>query len=251
MRTLKNAGNYKVLSKTDDVIFQIANAARTCYKSNDKSSEENDLKLVQNLLTRGHHAMIEFADLTVKFNDVSRGFCHEIVRHRLASFAQESTRYVDESDLNVVVPPHKNEYDKIINLEDGPDGTSLDLWLQTNEKAYRSLLEEGYKPEDARQILPIGTVAPICVKANLRQWRQIFDMRCDKFAHWEIRTVMLNLLEYCQEHIPLIFDDYHFYETLDGKEYARTVESDSVLLDKLKHKLGATPEFIEKIKGMI
>ena len=109
MKILKNEGQFEILSKTEDVVWQIANAARTCYKSFYKQSDENDLMLVKNLLNRGHFAMIEFADMTVKFTKVSRGVTHELVRHRLASFAQESTRYVNESDLHVVVPPHKEE----------------------------------------------------------------------------------------------------------------------------------------------
>jgi len=238
MKVLKNEGKFEVLSKTEDVIWQIANAARTCYKSNDRASSENDLKLVKNLLNRGHYAMIEFADLTVKFDDVSRGVTHELVRHRLASFAQESTRYVNESDLNVIVPPHKDENANTLMAPNGDD-VSLSDWFSSNEIAYKDLLIAGYKPEDARQILPIATKAPICIKANLREWRQIFKMRCDKFAHWEIRKVMLDLLKHCQKNIPLIFDDYAFYKTEDGKEYARPVTSYINLKDDIEHYLRA------------
>lgn len=247
MKVLKNEGKFEVLSKTEDVIWQIANAARTCYKSNDRQSDENDLKLVKNLLNRGHYAMIEFADMTVKFDDVSRGVTHELVRHRLASFAQESTRYVDESDLNVVVPPHKDE-DKIFDwMRHRTDVYTIQDWFHDNEQMYRGLLDEGYKPEDARQVLPIATKAPICIKANLREWLQIFDMRTDKFAHWEIRAVMLKLLKHCQTEIPLIFDDYHFYTTDSGQEYARRITPMNVLKDKIEHLIMSKPNEKEKL----
>ena len=254
MKILKNDGKFEVLSKTDDVIWQIANSARTCYKSFGKQSPENDLKLVENLLNRGHYAMIEFADMTVKFTQVSRGVTHELVRHRLASFAQESTRYVNESDLHVVVPPHKNENENILgNTESVFQTFSLKTIFQFIQNGYKALIAVGFKPEDARQILPIATEAPICIKANLREWRQIFKMRCDKYAHWEIRAVMLKLLKQCQKDIPLIFDDYHFFKTENGQEYARPVTPINVLKDEIEHFISSklnTDTFIsESIKG--
>lgn len=169
--------------------------------------------------------MLEFAHMNVQFSDVSRGFTHEMVRHRLASFAQESTRYVDESDLHVVVPPHKDE-----NEIAGPNGLP---WFQQNEDMYRHLRDAGWKPEDARQVLPIATRSQIVVGANIREWRHIFIMRCDKFAHWEIRAVMLDLLKWCQNNIPLVFDDFKFFETNEGKEYARPIISVSRIVEKM------------------
>lgn len=246
MKVLKNEGKFEVLSKTEDVIWQIANAARTCYKSFDKQSEKSDLKLVKHLLTRQHYAMIEFADMTVKFTDISRGVTHELVRHRLCSYGQESTRYVDESDLCVVVPPHKDEH-KLLERESNKDRQSLADMLKDAETNYRTLRKEGYKPEDCRQVLPIATKAPICVKANLRQWLQIFDMRTDLYAHWEIRAVMIDLLKWCQANIPLIFDDYYFFNTEAGNEYARRVMPISVTKDKIKHLLIAKPKEKENI----
>jgi thymidylate synthase ThyX len=92
-------------------------------------------------------------------------------------------------------------------------------WSQRN---YKTLNENGWKPEDARQVLPIATRSQIVVGANIREWRHIFTMRCDKFAHWEIRGVMLELLKWCQTNIPIVFDDFRFFRT-DTIEYARKV----------------------------
>jgi len=223
MKILKNRGKFEVLTKPENVVHDIAIAARTCYQSQDKASEENDIKLVKNLMKREHFAMFEFSHLNVRFNDVSRGFTHEMVRHRLSSFAQESTRYVSKSNLQVVVPPHKNE-DEIINLEMAPFNTiTLREWFQLNQEMYKGLRNKEWKSEDARQVLPIATRSQIVVSANVREWRHIFHMRCDKFAHWEIRSVMLNLLKWCQENIPLVFDDFKFFVTKDSKQYARRI----------------------------
>ncbi len=210
MKILQDQGKFEILELPTDPIQTIAKAARTCYQSFDKANELSDIKLIKNLLKRGHHAMIEFADMTVKFSDISRGFTHELVRHRLCSFAQESTRYVDERDLSVIIPPHKSKEEMVTLHLLG--GHQLDVtvaeWFDLNEQMYRQLREAKWKPEDARQVLPIGMANEIVVKANLREWIHIFKMRTDKPAHWEIRGVMCKLLANVQEVIPLIYDNF-------------------------------------------
>jgi len=218
MEILKDAGTFELVHWPTN-IAQIGEVARTCYQSFDRSSPENDVKLVENLLKRKHMPMIEFDDLIVRFNNVCRGFTHELVRHRLCSFAQESTRYVDESDFKVVVPPHRDEH-ACVNIAI-PTGekvngisryTSLNVsladWFLMNEDMYRELRKAGWLPEDARQTLPIAIKSQIVCKANLREWRHIFAMRTSKFAHWEIRRVMCNLLEEVKMGIPTIFNDF-------------------------------------------
>jgi len=236
MKILKNAGSFEVLTKPENVINDIAASARTCYQSQDKSTPENDLKLVRNLMKREHFAMFEFSKMNVRFSNVSRGFTHEIVRHRLASFAQESTRYVKENDLHVVVPPHKDENNKMELLEVTGYKTNyvtLAEWFKMNENVYSQLLDMNWKLEDARQVLPIAIQAQIVVGANIREWRHIFKMRCDIFAHWEIRSVMLNLLRWCRENIPVVFEDFKFFKTDSGEEYARIVMTESNIAEKI------------------
>jgi len=245
MKILKNAGEFEVLSKTEDIISSIANAARTCYQSQDKSTPENDIKLVKNLITRGHGAMIEFADITIKFKNVSRGLTHELVRHRVASFAQKSTRYVDEEEFELVFPPNLDKDRLII---DGLDLTIEDICNQ-NELVYRNLRVLGYKPEDARQFLYTAETAEIVMKVNLRELRHIFTMRCDYFAHWEIRTIMLDLLKWCKENIPVIFDDFKFLK-LNNIDYARPILSSFNMSDKFKDYVNSDSsleEFINKL----
>lgn len=187
-------------------------------------------------MAREHHAMLEFAHMNVQFSDISRGFTHEMVRHRLASFAQESTRYVDESDLHVVVPPHKDELGglgEIVKCDDMEDFemTFKDM-LGTSQLHYKMLRKNGWKPEDARQVLPIATTSQIVVGANIREWRKIFELRTSEYAHWEIRSVMVNLLKWCKENIPLVFDDFLIYEN-NEKEYGHRVLPRLTLIKEL------------------
>ena len=223
MKILKNAGWFEVLSTPENVIKDIATAARTCYQTQDKSTPVSDEILVKNLMKRQHFAMFEFSHLNVRFNDVCRGFTHEMVRHRLSSFAQESTRYVDESNLHCVVPPHKDETENYLYKNTAyPEVTiNLEDWFDGNQRMYETLRNNGWNKEDARQVLPIATRSQIVVGANIREWRHIFKMRCDHFAHWEIRKVMIDLLKWCQKNIPIVFDDFKFFTTESGIEYAR------------------------------
>jgi thymidylate synthase (FAD) len=235
MKIIKNAGKFTILSKSDNIIETITAAARVCYQSQDKASPENDIKLVRNIIERGHEAMIEFGDIIVRFDNVSRGFTHEMVRHRHCSFAQESSRYCDKKNFECVVPPHKDENEYMLSTVDQFPVKTASKWFDLIERFYRILRERGWKPEDARQILPTAISSQIVVKANLREWRHIFHMRCDYFAHWEIRVVMLELLKWCKSNIPIIFDDFYFFTTDSGIEYARKVPSKKQLDDMIKH----------------
>ncbi|MEA3421600.1 MAG: FAD-dependent thymidylate synthase [Acidobacteriota bacterium] len=215
MEILRAAGRHQVLAimaglDGGNPIELIELAGRIAYKSQDKISKDSAKKFVAMLRDRGHESVIEHSAMTVRFSDVSRGFTHELVRHRLASFTQESTRYVNESNLQVVCPPDKDP-DEAIALESyiaGIEALSFREWIEMNESMYKALLKHGWKNEDARQILPIGIVAEIVVTANFREWRHIFELRCSKRAHWEIRSVMTSLLSDIQSRVPVVFDDF-------------------------------------------
>ncbi len=138
------------------------------------------------------------------------GNTHELVRHRLASFTQESTRYVDESNFKAVVPPDKDPNEKLVEL-DFPNGTKIKVsfqeWMDLNEQMYRGLRKADWLPEDARQVLPTAIKAQIVMTANFREWRHVFKLRTAPNAHWEIRQVMTNLLNDVKQRIPVMFDD--------------------------------------------
>ncbi|MCF7907106.1 FAD-dependent thymidylate synthase [Patescibacteria group bacterium] len=221
MKILKNAGGFEVLTPFKNLkrqLLDIEKAGRTCYQSEKKEITEGSAKkFVQMLMKRGHYSVLEHSNMTVKFKNISRGFTHEQVRHRLTAISQESTRYVDYAkkgkgpdlmkfQLKCVVPPHRNEGENV-ELENGRKLSLKEMFTEI-EDFYRALRKAGWAPEDARQILPIGIKAEIVISANFREWRHIFKMRTSKFAHWEIRKVMGDLLVKTQRLIPGVFDDF-------------------------------------------
>jgi len=221
MQILKNKGSFVILTPVKELraqLLRIEKAGRTCYQSETKKiTEETAIKFIKILLTRGHESVIEHSNMVVQFNNISRGFTHEQVRHRLTGISQESTRYVDYAkegqgpnldkfQLKCVVPPHRDENEKI-TLEDGRIMSVVEMFAEY-EKFYRALRKAGWYPQDARQLLPIGIKSQIVISTNFREWRHIFFMRTSKFAHWEIRKVMCDLLEKVQVIVPAVFDDF-------------------------------------------
>ncbi|HHE76386.1 MAG TPA: FAD-dependent thymidylate synthase, partial [Candidatus Parcubacteria bacterium] len=131
------------------------------------------------------------------------------------AYTQESTRYVDESEFRVIIPPDKDKDEKLFNLV-FPGGNKFNVsfqdWVDLNEQMYRELRKTGWVAQDARQVLPIGIKAQIVATANFREWRHIFELRCSPAAHWEIRMVMVNLLDDVKKIIPVVFDDFEISE---------------------------------------
>lgn len=221
MKILKNEGTFEILTPIEFLRLQgeiIEKAGRTCYQSErGPITPETAARFVKRLMRSGHVSVIEHSLLTVLFRNVSRGYTHEKVRHRLCAFSQESTRYVDYApgsdspDLerfqaHFVVPPHRDENEPV-RLEDGRMMSASEM-LAEIERFYRALRLSGWLPEDARQLLPQAIKADIVVSTNFRQWRHMFEQRTQKSAHWEIRKVMGDLLVYLQGLIPVIFADF-------------------------------------------
>jgi len=186
-------------------------AGRTSYKSHDKITKDSAKKFVEMIRKLGHESVLEHSSMIVEFTGVSRGMTHELVRHRLASYTHQSTRYVDKSDFVVIAPPKKDIKEKIVELN-LPNGTKLKIsfedWMNLNEQMYRGLRKADWVNQDARQTLPVAIELPIVMTANLREWRHVFKLRCNKASHWEIRTVMVKLLKEVKKKIPIIFDDF-------------------------------------------
>lgn len=214
-------GNYEILtpeSELKDQLLRIEKAGRICYQSErGPITQESAARFIRMLIKRGHESVIEHSCLTVLFRNCSRGFTHELVRHRLASFSQESTRYVDYAKegegpdlerfrLKCIAPPHRDEKEKVV-LENGRR-LSFEEMVNQVQEFYRALRKAGWSSEDARQILPIAIKADIVVTANFREWRHIFELRTQKAAHWEIRGVMVKLLEELKLIIPPVFEDF-------------------------------------------
>ena len=200
----------------------IKEAGTTCYQSNTKKTSAQFAAM---LAERGHYAMLEFVDVTVRISDCSRGLTHELVRHRLCSFAQRSTRYVNplkKDGYRFVMPPDKdiNEELKDKNCEEHYLGISPSQMLYTMQYYYKVLIENGWAPEDARQFLPIGIETEIVIKANLTEWVHIFKLRTAKPAHWEIRSAMVMLLKEMQEMFSPLYDKFKIVGQCDkGIDY--------------------------------
>lgn len=188
-------------SKEVDVDFQkvIEKAARTCYQSEDKIAEGTDKQLIQKLLNakpNPHEAMLEFGWAAFRWV-CDRGISHEIVRMRLASFAQESTRYVKYNDIEVIKPP-------------GLNGSGYLNWVRActeAETAYGNMLDAGYAPQIARSVLPTCLKTEINIGANFREWRHICKLRCCKKAHPQIQPLATQTLRYLYEIAPAVFAD--------------------------------------------
>lgn len=189
------------------VLQKIEAAARTCYKSEGKIQEGSAAKLVAGLIKSGHEAMLEHASVTVKFV-VDRGISLELVRHRLASFAQESTRYCNYSkddfgsEITFIIPDY---------LEYKSEGWNI--WkesMKQAEDAYFKMLDFGLSPQQARAVLPNSLKTEVVMTANLREWRHFFKLRAlgtTGKPHPQMLEVAVPLLEDMKNLIPVVFDD--------------------------------------------
>jgi len=213
----------EILSTIDgDVVLKtIEQVARTCYKSEDLITDDSAKKMVANLLKNGHEAMIEFYDITVKFV-CDRGVSHEIVRHRVASYAQESTRYCNYSkdkfggELTFIEPAGMNieriqseSHGEVLNIDITSAEGIFIKGLAECQDSYLKLLDLGWSAQQARAILPNALKTEINVKMNLREWRHFFKLRCAPAAHPDMRELTIPLLEKMHTLIPIIFDDLY------------------------------------------
>ena len=182
----------------------IERAGRTCYKSESNIKEDSAEKFIRAIIKRGHESVIEHEKITVRFI-TDRGVTHELVRHRLASYSQESTRYCNYSN-----DKFGNELTFIKPCFWYDDEEKRKIWeesLKNIEENYFKLIESGARPEEARSILPNSLKTEIVVTMNMRQWRHYFKMRCDKAAHPQIRELSIRLLREFNEKLPVLFGD--------------------------------------------
>lgn len=210
------------------IMQTIEDAGRTCYKSEDKINETSHVTFIERLVRRGHEAMLEHGYATAHFR-IDRGISHELVRHRLASFAQESTRYCNykDKDIEFVRPSWftNEEADKALenysyylaNPSQNIKKYAIIKWFdicQDTGVAYKELINHcGRSPQEARSVLPNALATDIVVTANLREWRTILKLRCAKDAHPDMRYIMLRLLSDMHKLFPPVFEDiYQLYK---------------------------------------
>lgn len=189
--------------KMDELILPenfLERVGRTCYKSENKITIDSAAKFVKMLDNRKHTAMLEHCFASVKFI-CDRGVTHEAVRHRLASFAQESTRYCNYTknkfgnEISVIKPPFTKE-------------GSTEIWKETlsvMEDGYKRLIENGEPPQLARSVLPISVKTELWFTANLREWQHVFSLRTSEAAHPQINALMKEALDIFRYVTPSMF----------------------------------------------
>ena len=187
-----------------ELIGKIEKAGRVCYKSEDKIKDGSAETFIRGIIKRGHEAVIEHSSLTVKFI-CDRGVSHEIVRHRVASYCQESTRYCNYSkgdfggEITVIKPRYMDE----------PDQT-YQVWKKaclSSELAYFDLLTIGCTAQEARAVLPNSLKTEIVMTANIRELRHFLKLRCSPAAHPQMREVAALLAKDLKSRYPVLFDD--------------------------------------------
>ena len=187
---------------TPDPELQIEKSGRTCYKSTSDLTLTTSRDFCRKMVRSGHHAMIEHASASFRII-TDRGISHEIVRHRLASYAQESTRYCNYSkekfggELTFIEPL-------------GLDWWTKQSWMRVCEVAeeeYLEILSRGFSPQIARSVLPTCLKTELVMTANLREWRHFITLRSSKAAHPQIRLIALAILGILLEQAPSIFED--------------------------------------------
>ena len=189
---------------TEKIMKHIERAGRVCYKSESRISDTSAEKFIANIIKSGHESVIEHVSLTFKII-CDRGITHEIVRHRLASYSQESSRYCDYSndkfdgELTFIKPCFWTE-----------DDENFQLWKQTMaylEERYLNMRKSGIRPEQARSILPNSLKTEIFMTANLREWRHFLKLRTSNRAHPQMREIALKIYKILNEKLPILFSD--------------------------------------------
>lgn len=236
MKLIKSYSEILTPINGEQILKNIEKVARTCYKSEDKITNDDSSArdIVSKLLKRGHEAMLEFGDITVKFV-CDRGISHEIVRHRIASYAQESTRYCNyekDEHMTFIIPSWMSDLEEGIwdekrlhfyrsnqyfthywsttissNQDIVVQNTTWMLTMADAEHNYNKLIKTGWSPQQARSILPNSLKTELNVKMNIREWRHFFKLRCSSAAHPQMQELVRPLLKQFQNSIPILFDD--------------------------------------------
>lgn len=201
---------FSVITAIDgpELLKRVERAGRTCYKSECKITDDSAAEFVRKIMKSGHESVIEHETVSVRVV-CDRGVSHEIVRHRIASYSQESTRYCDygkAGQIQVVVPPGLSDH-------------ALLKWheaMECAERVYNCLREVGVPPQIARSVLPNSLKTEIVMTLNLRSWRNFFRLRCSPAAHPQMRQIAVPLLAEFKRLIPVVFDDLYPVAHQDG-----------------------------------
>ena len=200
--------SFEILTPIDgaEALKYLEKIGRICYKSEDNIDEASAAKFIKNLLLREHESVIEHISISARVI-CDRGVSHEIVRHRIASYSQESTRYCNYAlgkfgkEITVIQPCFWKESEK-----------KYRVWYQSMEmaeKAYLELISQGATPQEARSVLPNSLKTEIVMTMNLREWRHFFRLRADSHAHPQMQQIANLMLEEFRQKLPVLFEDIH------------------------------------------
>ena len=226
--------DYKILKLDKGIDLFIEECGRVCYKSEGKITEGSAKKFIKQIVDSGHHSVLEHGIMSVGFI-VDRAISHEIVRHRLASYSQESQRFINyKKGIEFILPIWIPSFFKgtFNNIEDIHNVSSLKHfdqnkvsiitgWMEAMlyaEQKYKTLIELGLKSQQARTVLPNSTKTEIIMTCNLREWMHVFSSRCSKKAYPQIRILMLNLLVEAKDLVPIVFDGLYEKYIVNNRE---------------------------------
>jgi len=207
------------------LLRKIERYGRACYKSEDRINEDSYLKFIPMILERGHESMFEHEKITVRII-CDRGVSHEIVRHRIAAYSQESTRYCNYSqdkfgnEITVIEP---------FFFDQSPQ--AYKIWydaMRAAETRYFMLLDAGASPQEARSVLPNSLKTEIVVTYNLREWRHFFSLRAARDAHLQMQQIAIPLLRHFQKEIPFVFVDINYNWGFKERHYAEIIVKEEI-----------------------
>ncbi len=196
--------SFEIIDSIDGIAIakKIERCGKICYKSEHNITDDSYIKFIERIIKNHHESVLEHVSITVKaYTD--RGITHEIVRHRIAAYSQESTRYCNYTngrfggEINVILPKSLKHDDRVIRL------------VGQIESLYNQLISEGIVAQDARDILPTCLKSEIVLTYNLREWRWFFIKRCAADAHPKIRELAYGILDEFHKRIPVVFDDLY------------------------------------------
>jgi len=209
MKIVKPSFKIEGYFNPETIMKTIEAAGRTCYKSEDKIGEGSAEKFIAGIIKRGHESVLEHEKVTVRII-CDRAVSHEIVRHRIASYSQESQRYCNytndkfDNELTFIKPCFWNEHSDQYN--------DWSATMKLLESVYFGLIKKGAKPEEARVILPNSTKTEIVVTMNIREWRHFFKLRTSSAAHPSMREIANMILKEFKEKLPVLFSDIEVKE---------------------------------------
>lgn len=213
MKIIKASVEFMEPVDGSEILRKIERIGRVCYKSEDKIEGGSAEKFVRSIIKSGHESVIEHQSISVKVT-CDRGVSHEIVRHRIASYSQESTRYCNYTgekfggEITFIAIGTGFKYD----MDNEADRRKWGIWfdaMYAAEMYYKQLIAAGAKPEEARSVLPNSAKTEIVMTMNMREWRHFIRLRGGKAAHPQIREVSDMILELFHKEIPVVFDDVY------------------------------------------